>query len=344
MDLQTLQIIWFILVFVLLIGYAILDGFDLGVGMLHLTGKTDNERRVGLNAIAPVWDGNEVWLLTGGGALFAAFPFVYATVFSAMYLALVLVLLALIGRAVALEFRSKVEAASWRKFWDWVFFLSSLLPSILLGVALGNILRGLPLEVINGQLLYTGGFFTLLNPFAILIGVLSMTLFLLHGAVFLAIKSQGQQQERMRRLIPLFWMLVVILYVLASVIAMLRLPHLYGPSTENFVYYALLVLLVICTLALPILAYTRRFGTSFIASAGMIATMMAMAAMGLFPKLLPSSLALANNLNIRDHSSSAYTLKIMFIIAGIGMPFVLAYTFFIYRVFRGKTVVPADGY
>ena len=341
---MVLQTLWFILVFVLLAGYAILDGFDLGVGMLHLTGKTDNERRVGLNAIAPVWDGNEVWLITGGGALFAAFPFVYATVFSAMYLPLMLVLVALIGRAVSVEFRSKVELPAWRRFWDWTFFLGSLLPSILFGVAFGNILHGLPLSQRNGQLLYTGGFFTLLNPYSIMIGVLSCLLFLLHGAIFLAIKSQAQQHERMRKLIPAIWMLVVVVYVGASIISMLRLPYLFDRASANPLFWVLSALVMASMLVIPIAAFARHFGKAFIASSTMIGSMMFLAALSLYPSLVPSSTSLTNSLNIRDHSSSPYTLKVMLIIAGIGMPCVIAYTAIIYRVFRGKTEVPVDGY
>lgn len=171
MDLNT---IWFVLVAVLITGYAVLDGFDLGVGVLHLLTKKEEEKRVNINAIGPVWDGNEVWLLTGGGALFAAFPVVYATVFSGFYIALMLLLLALIFRAVSFEFRGKVENERWKKSWDYAFGIGSLLPLILFGVAIGNILRGIPIDI-NG--IFTGNFFTLLNPYSILVGVLSLFLF-----------------------------------------------------------------------------------------------------------------------------------------------------------------------
>src|SRR5512147_1077494 len=174
MDLNT---VWFLLIGVLLTGYAILDGFDLGVGVLHLFARDEEERRLHINAIGPVWDGNEVWLLTGGGALFAAFPVVYATVFSGFYLALMLLLVALILRAVSMEFRSKVDSPGWKKVWDWAFGIGSLLPAILFGVAFGNVLRGIP---INEQGLFTGSFLELLNPYAILIGLLSLALFTMH--------------------------------------------------------------------------------------------------------------------------------------------------------------------
>ena len=344
MEPTTLQITWFILLFVLLIGYAILDGFDLGVGMLHLSGKTDSERRLGLQAIGPVWDGNEVWLLTGGGALFAAFPFVYATVFSAMYLALVLVLLALICRAVAIEFRSKEESPTWRNTWDWVFFLGSALPSLLFGVAFGNILRGLPLDQVNGQLQFTGGFFGLLNPFSIVCGLMSVLLFLQHGAIYLAMKSDGPQQERSRKLAMVFYLLGVVVYIGLTAVAMVNYEHLFRTSLGRPLYWVFLLIVIAGTLSLPILVYSRRFAQAMIASSAMIAGMMAMAAQGLFPRLVPSTVALSRSLTIMNSSSTQYTLGIMLAIALIGMPFVLLYTFFIYRVFKGKTIMHPQGY
>jgi cytochrome bd ubiquinol oxidase subunit II len=343
MDLQT---IWFILLFVLLGGYAILDGFDLGVGMLHLSAKGDSERRLHLQAIAPVWDGNEVWLITGGGALFAAFPFVYATVFSALYLPLYLVLVALIGRACAIEFRSKEESLTWRRIWDGIFFLSSLLPSILFGVAFGNILRGLPIEMVEGHRRFTGDFLGLLNPYSIMIGVLSMLLFLLQGAFYLAGKSQGPQQERMRKLIPILWLLAVLLYTVASTITLITLPHLFD-ATGTPLFWVFLLLIAVSATAVPICAYARWFGRGLIASSTMLGSMMFLAALNLFPRLVPSLLHpkdLDLSLTISNASSTPYTLKIMLGIALVGMPIVLFYTFWIYRVFRGKQVIDPHGY
>ena len=185
MDLNT---IWFILVGVLIVGYAILDGFDLGVGVLSLFARNEDERRLHLNAIGPFWDGNEVWLLTAGGALFAAFPEVYATVFSGFYIAFMLLLVALIFRAVSIEFYHQVDSPSWRTAWGWAFGIGSLLPCILTGVAFGNILRGIPLDAHRE---FTGSFFTLLNPYALVVGVLSLAMFIMHGAVFMAVKTYG---------------------------------------------------------------------------------------------------------------------------------------------------------
>ena len=193
MDLNT---IWFWLIGVLIIGYAILDGFDFGVGILSLFSRFENERRIHFNAIGPVWDGNEVWLLTGGGALFAAFPAVYAMVFSGFYIALMLLLAALIFRAVSFEFRNKVDSPAWRRLWDWAFGLGSLLPALLFGVVIGNILHGVPIDT-NGN--YLGTFIGLLNPYSLGVGFLSLVLFTMHGAIYLATKSDGILRDRCQK-------------------------------------------------------------------------------------------------------------------------------------------------
>jgi cytochrome d ubiquinol oxidase subunit II len=189
----ALQVIWFFLLGVLFVGYAILDGFDLGVGFWHLGAKGDDERRAMLNAVGPVWDGNEVWLLTAGGALFGAFPAVYASVFSGFYLALMLVLLVLMARAISFEFRSQVQSPGWRGAWDVVFSVSSTVAILLFGVALGNILRGITLDPAGN---YTGTFFGLLNPYALMIGVLGLAMLAFHGALYMVIKGSGELEER----------------------------------------------------------------------------------------------------------------------------------------------------
>ncbi|HYG68979.1 MAG TPA: cytochrome d ubiquinol oxidase subunit II, partial [Anaeromyxobacteraceae bacterium] len=210
MDLNT---IWFVLVGVLLAGYAVLDGFDLGVGVLHLFAKDEEERRVHVKAIGPVWDGNEVWLLTGGGALFAAFPAVYATVFSGFYLALMLLLLALMARAVSLEFRHQFEGARWTKVWDWAFGLGSLVPALLFGVAVGNIVRGVPVTA-SGD--WAGSFLGLLNPYALVVGVVTLLLFTLHGALYLRMKTTGALAVRLGRVVPPLWFAFVVVYAFAT--------------------------------------------------------------------------------------------------------------------------------
>jgi len=333
MDHQFLQITWFILYFVLIAGYAILDGFDLGVGALSLFAKDQRERGIHMDAIAPVWDGNEVWLLTAGGALFAAFPFVYATVFSGYYMALMLLLVFLIWRAVSFEFRNKMESPRWIRAWDWAFGLGSIVPPILFGVAVGNILRGLPL---NDRGDFTGTFVSLLNPYAILVGVLALTMFLTHGALYLGIKTEGELRDRMDRWAPGLWMAWVVLYVAATFVSLLVSPFLFAGILKNPVFWVLFPVMMASVVLIPVFLKSGRHMRAFLASSVAIATQIGLAAVGLFPNLVPARNNPDLSLTIYNASSSAKTLTTMLIIAGIGVPIVLAYTVFIYRVFKGK--------
>ena len=338
MDLNT---VWFLLIGMLIAGYAILDGFDFGVGILSLFARNEKERRIHFNAIGPVWDGNEVWLITGGGALFAAFPAVYATVFSGFYLALMLVLTALIFRAVSFEFRNKVNSARWRRAWDWAFGLGSLFPALLFGVALGNILRGVPVDA-DGQ--YLGSFLDLLNPYAVGMGILSVVLFTMHGAIYLAMKTEGKLRARCQSRATILWMGVVILYVAMTLWSWLASPLLFARTFENAASFALFILLIGSAVILPIAARARRFGYAFLLSSAFIASMFGHAALGLYPRLVPSSIDPAFALTIYNSSSSAMTLQTMLVIALIGVPIVVAYTIFIHRVFRGKVEIAEESY
>ena len=338
---MDLQAIWFLLVGVLIIGYAILDGFDLGVGVLHLFLKSDHERRISLNAIGPVWDGNEVWLLTGGGALFAAFPIVYATVFSGFYLALMLLLVALILRAVSLEFRGKVDSPQWKKVWDWAFGIGSLLPAVLFGVAFGNILRGIP---INEQGIFTGSFLGLLNPYAVLVGLLSLSLFVMHGAIYLALKAEGELRERMLSVASKSWVGTVALYTLATIVTIFVSPFLFEGILTNPLFWILFLLLVASLIAVPVLLKGKTPFRAFLASSVSIASIIGLSAVSLFPRLVPSVTNLSYSLTIRNASSSPATLTVMLIIALIGMPIVIGYTIFIYRVFKGKVELTEGSY
>jgi len=338
---MDLNAIWFLLVGVLIIGYAILDGFDLGVGVLHLFARDNHERRLFLNAIGPVWDGNEVWLLTGGGALFAAFPVVYATVFSGFYLALMLLLVALIFRAVSLEFRGKVDSARWQKIWDWSFGIGSLLPAVLFGVAFGNILRGVPVDAAGR---WVGSFPGLLNPYAILIGVLSLILFTMHGAIYLSLKTDGALRNRMVRWASGSWMAVVALYFLATMATIFVSPFLFEGMLRNPLFWVLFLLLLASILTIPAFLKAARHFRAFLASSLTIACMIGLSALSLFPRLVPSSVDLAYSLTIYNASSSEVTLSTMLIIALIGMPLVIGYTIFIYRAFKGKVVLTSDSY
>ena len=338
MDLNT---IWFALVGVLIIGYAVLDGFDFGVGVLHLFAKSEEERRINLNAIGPVWDGNEVWLLTGGGALFAAFPVVYATVFSGFYLALMLLLFALIFRAVSLEFRSKVETPGWRKFWDWSFGLGSLLPAVLFGVAFGNILRGIP---IDEKGIFTGSFLGLLNPYSILIGVMSLVMFVMHGALYMTMKSDGDQKARMAQWASKAWIGTIGLYIIVTLASVFVSPYLFQNILGNPLVWVSFILYLAAMLFIPVALKAGRLALAFLCSSIAIAALIGLAAIGLFPRLVPSITGLAYSLTIYNASSTPRTLMTMLVIALIGMPIVIGYTIFIYRVFKGKVTITPDSY
>ena len=327
-----LNVIWFLLLGVVLAAYAILDGFDLGVGILHPFARTDEERRISMNAIGPVWDGNEVWLITFGGALFAAFPIAYATVFSAFYTPFMLLLCALIFRAAAMEFRSKVEARAWRALWDGLFALASFVAALLFGVAAGNTLRGLP---VNGEMIYEGGFFDFLNPFCLLTGLLTVAMFAMHGALYLRLKTLGDMRTRATALAWVFACVFTALYAAVTVYAIAALPHARA-SAAVWPLAALAIAMLVAVFAalredLPLPA--------FLASSGVIASLVALFGAGLFPNLLRSTLDPAYSLTIFNAASSQKTLGIMLTIVLIALPVVLAYTAYAYYVFSGKVKV-----
>jgi cytochrome d ubiquinol oxidase subunit II len=331
-----LQVVWYLLVGILLTMYAILDGFDLGVGFWHLRAKGDKERRTLLNAVGPVWDGNEVWLLTGAGALFAAFPPVYASVFSGFYLAMMLVLLALISRAVSLEFRSKEDSTAWRTTWDVVFSISSILAGVLFGVAMGNILRGVPLNQAGD---YTGTFFGLLSPYALLFGLLSLSMFAFHGANFIVLKAPGDLQIRARRWSLGAGTVYLALFIVVSAATVWSQPHL----IENFSSTPILWIIPILTLFfIPSALFFSKSdqpGKAFLFSCLSIAGIMGIAGASLFPRFLPALGDPKLNLTAANSSSSELTLMTMFVIAVIGVPIVLAYTIWVYNAFSGKVDV-----
>ncbi|MFH1755674.1 MAG: cytochrome d ubiquinol oxidase subunit II [Candidatus Latescibacterota bacterium] len=341
MEATALQIIWFLLFGVLIIGYAILDGFDLGVGVLSLFGKKGRERRLYLNAIGPVWDGNEVWLLTAGGALFAAFPPVYATVFSGFYLALMLLLAALIFRAVSMEFRSKVDSPRWQSFWDWSFGLGSLVPALLFGVAVGNILRGIPL---NAQGDFTGSFIGLLNPYSLLIGILSLVMFTCHGALYMALKTDGDLRERMLGAAPKLWITWIACYILATILSLFVSPWLFEGLLPNPLFWILFLALLASLLFIPIAIRGDKPLAALIASSVAIGTMTGLAGLSLFPYLVPSLSDLSYSLTVANASSTPRTLTTMLVIALLGMPIVIGYTIYIYRVFKGKVEITDESY
>jgi cytochrome d ubiquinol oxidase subunit II len=319
---------WFFLIGILLLGYSILDGFDLGIGMLFpVLGKEEREKRILLNAVWPFWDGNEVWLLTAGGALFAAFPHAYATVFSGFYLALMLVLFALIFRAVSIEFWYYDEGR--RGLWEWSFVLGSFLPSLLFGVALGNVILGIPL---NENMDFTGDFFTLLRPYPLVIGVLGVNAILLQGGTYAVLKTEGAFQSRAREATRVLWIAFIILFVIAFFATLAYIPEILG---QTWVWLSALVVLVAWVLMFNSLRRERN-GISFIMSSLIFAGLWGIVGASLHPLLVRASNLLYNSLSIYNASSSELTLKVMLLFALIGMPLVIAYTAFVYKVFKGK--------
>lgn len=323
MDLNTL---WFILIGVLFSGFFLLEGFDYGVGiLLPLVGKQDEERRLALNAIGPFWDGNEVWMLTAGGALFAAFPHWYATLFSGFYLALVLMLFALIVRGVAFEFRSRLDTPRWRTTWDTLLFVGSLVPALLWGVAVGNLVRGVP---IDAEMNFTGNLLTLLNPFALLAGVLFVLLFSLHGALFLCLKATGPVLERARMVAARLWLPTLL--VAAGWIA--------WTFALNGLKIVALLAAVIAAVALAAVRLWagKREGLAFLLTSITIVSATVLVFATLFPNVMLSTTNPAWSLTIYTAASSPYTLRVMTIVAVIFVPVVLLYQIWTYRVFRQR--------
>jgi len=342
MDGDLLALIWFGLLGVLLIGYAVLDGFDLGVGMLHLVlARGDTERRLTLNSIGPLWDGNEVWLVTFGGAMFAAFPEAYATVFSGFYSAFMALLFALIFRAVSIEFRSKMTSSAWRSVWDVGFALGSFLAALLFGVAVGNVLAGVPLDPLGE---YHGSLLQQVNPYALLVGGLTVSLFAMHGTIFLYLKTEGELQQRAHHWVWHTFGVFLVFYIFTTMYTLVNVPH----AIENLERFPLLwlvpILNVLAIANIPRAIYLGRAAYAFLSSIATIAAMIALLGVALFPNILRSNPNPEYSLTIFNASSSAQTLTIMLIIAFIGMPMVLTYTAVVYWTFRGKVTLDEHSY
>jgi cytochrome d ubiquinol oxidase subunit II len=328
-----LETIWFLLWGVLWAIYFILDGYDLGIGtLLPVLGKSDTDRRIMLNSMGPFWDGNEVWLITAGGVTFAAFPKAYAVMFSGLYTPLMLLLFALIIRGVSLEFRHQVESAAWRKVWDWGATIGSFLPALLLGVAFANIFMGLPLDE-NG--IFQGNLLTLLNPYGLAGGVLFVLLFAMHGALWLAIKSEGDLQQRAAGLARKLWPVLLVL-IGAFVVLTAIFTNLLGNYLTNPLLLALLVVPVLALLLLRQQIGREDWWYAWGLSAAMIAGLTLFGVVGLYPALLPSSINPEYSITIANAASSTLTLSIMLGVALVFVPIVAAYQFWLYRTFSHK--------
>lgn len=366
-DYLTLKIIWWVFVCVLLVGFALLDGFDLGVGtLLPFLARTDEQRRVLLNAIGPTWEGNQVWFITAGGAMFAAWPFVYATAFSGFYWAMLLVLFALFFRPVGFEYRSKVADPRWRNAWDWGLFVGGAVPALVFGVAFGNLLKGVPFEL-DGFMrsTYTGSFWGLLNPFGLLAGVVSLSMLVMHGALYLQLRTEGELNARAAKAARWFGALFMAAFALAGVwqavgiegFRIVAMPDpggvisplsktvevVEGAWMQNYTARPWTMSAPIAAFAGGLLALlfsaAKRTGLAFVCSGMAVAGVIMTAALAMFPFIMPSSTRPNVSLTAYDAVSSHLTLNLMFIAVVVFLPIVLLYTSWVYSVLRGKLSV-----
>lgn len=363
-DYEILKVIWWLFIGVLLIGFAIMDGQDMGVGtLLPFLSKDDNERRVMINSVAPHWDGNQVWFITGGGAMFAAWPLMYATAFSGLYWALLLVLAALIFRPVAFDYRSKLENSQWRNTWDWLLFIGSVVPPIICGVAFGNLLLGLPFELDDTlRATYTGSFFELLNPFSLLCGVVSLMMIVFHGAIYLTIRTEGALQGRAKATAAVTGLLSALLFILGGIwcyfgvkgyvvtggLDPAGVPNPLAKTVEmqdgawflNYAKWPILWLVpalgVIGALLAVMMVRSSKPGMAFIFSSVSLFGIILTPLVSMFPFIMPSSTKLNAGLTMWDCTSSQLTLEIMLVVTLIFLPLVLIYTGWAYRVMSGK--------
>jgi len=363
-DYLTLKIIWWVFVGVLLIGFAVMDGFDLGVGtLLPFVARTDEQRRVMLNAIGPTWEGNQVWLITAGGALFAAWPLVYAAAFSGFYWAMLLVLFALFFRPVGFEYRSKILDPRWRNAWDWGLFVGGFIPALIFGVAFGNLLQGVPInfdEFMRPH--YTGSFWGLLNPFAILAGIISLTMLIMHGAVYLQMRTDGDINAHAKKAVRIFGIIFMVAFAVAGIwqafgingyriVSMPEAGAAFSPLAkqvetaagawmQNYARCGYTIIAPIMAFGGGILALllsgANRTGVAFACSGAALAGVILTAGFAMFPFVIPSSADPNGSLTVYDAVSSHRTLNLMFIAVVVFLPIVLAYTSWVYRVMRGK--------
>ena len=333
--------LWFIVVGGLFAGYAILDGFDLGAGMLHLFLRKEQSRRIALNAIGPVWDGNEVWLVIGGGALFAGFPEAYATLFSAFYLPFMLFLVSLIFRAVSIEFRSKEPMQWWRTGWDRAYTVSSVLMTVLLGAVVGNVVLGIPMD---DQGNFTGTVLDLLDPYALIVALLTVAAFALHGGLYLSMKTEGALYAKLERLIQSAAVAFVVLFVLVTMVTLVFMPHVTDVFRTYPLLFGLPVLLLLSVASTARFVARRAFRWAFFNSALNLALLMGLVAASLYPTLLRNRIPGGRSLDIYFSAASTESLETMLIIAAIGGPLVIGYTAFVFYTFRGKVQLDEHSY
>lgn len=334
--------LWFLVVGGLFSGYAILDGFDFGAGAWHLFFKKEESRRIALNAVGPVWDGNEVWLVIGGGALFAGFPVLYATLFSSMYIPFMLFLVFIIFRAISIEFRGKENMTWWKKTWDIGYSVSSIMLAFLLGVVLGNVLQGI---AIGKDYSYEGqGFFEFLNPYSILVGITTLALFMMHGAIFLLLKTEGRLFAKLKFLFKRGMIFFFVSFGILSIYTLIYIPHLSDDFRGNPSLFIVPLLAFLSIANVPRLVNKKKYLRAFLFSSLTISFLLVLVAIELYPILLISTVDTAYNLDIYNSAASEKSLGIMLTIVAIGAPLVAGYTFFVYKTFWGKVKIDETSY
>ena len=332
---------WFLVIGAVFSGYAILDGFDLGAGALHLFFKKEESRRIALNAIGPVWDGNEVWLVIGGGALFAGFPVVYATIFSALYEVFMVFLVMLIFRAISIEFRSKEPMVWWRKCWDISYSVSSILLALSLGLVLGNVIQGI---AIDQNYVYQGTLADLFNPYALLVSVTALALFMMHGAIYLVMKTENRLYAKLTILVKNTTIFFVLMFALTSVATLLYIPHMIARYKEVPYMFAFPVLAILGVANITRQIAYRKYFFAFLSSSFVTAMLMILVAVGLFPNIILSTIDPNLHITVYNGSSTEKSLKIMLTFAAIGVPLVGIYTTFVFWTFRGKVKLDETSY
>lgn len=333
---------WYLVVGALFSGYAILDGFDFGAGAWHLFFRKEKSRRIALNAVGPVWDGNEVWLVIGGGALFAGFPVMYATLFSSLYIPFMLFLVFIIFRAIAIEFRSKEPMPWWRQMWDVAYSISSIMLAFLLGVVLGNVLQGI---AVGPDYQYLGaGFFEFLNPYALLTGATTLSLFMMHGAIYLLLKTEGRLYQKIRHLLKRGMVFFMVSFAITTLYTLLYIPHLSDDFRSQPALFLIPLLTFLSIANVPRLANKKQFRAAFLFSSLTISLLLVLVAVELYPVLLRSTVHPDYHITIYNAAASVKSLKIMMTIVAIGAPLVLGYTLFVYRTFRGKVTLDETSY
>ncbi|MCK4934145.1 MAG: cytochrome d ubiquinol oxidase subunit II [Simkaniaceae bacterium] len=342
MSLQLLETAWYVVIIIAMTCYAMLDGFDLGVGSLHLFAKKDEYRRIFLNAIGPVWDGNEVWLVIVGGALFAGFPAVYGTVFSVFYVPCMILLAGLIFRACAIEFRSKLESPKWRQLWDVVFCIASIIIAFCVGTVLANLVHGIPLDE-NG--VYHGSFIAFFNLYAMIVGITVVALFMMHGAIYLLMKTEGELHSYLRKWVSRTIGFFIFCYLVTTVFTLLDKGHMIERMLSHPILFIFPILTLVAIVNIPIQVSRGNDGWGFISSCLSMALLFTLFALGTFPNMVRSSIDTEiNSLTIHNTASSPLTLKILLLIVFIGIPLVLAYSYYLYRTFRGKVKLDQSSY